>query len=229
MYFKMTCVLIVFCVCTGCSTLSTLSERSSKNYPYTEMTNECKVYEVRGIMQQPVYSGSRSALLLITLPWTCSGDPCSGVIFYPLYLPFSLLDLSFSVIADTVVLPYTYNLQFNECPNVNWPELAKKRELLTERIRLYYSDYLNPKHIWELSSKRLKGKKSTDEFIKYLYDKDIIVDFVTGKFVTEIMSINKNEACVLIYNDSKKYTVLPWYDYWVYEDANWYIDRPNSR
>jgi uncharacterized protein YceK len=193
------------------------------------MTNECQVYDKHGIKQQPVYSGSRNSLSYIVLPWTCSGEACWGTIFYPIILPIALVDFSFSAIADTIVLPYTYNLQFKECPNVNWSTLAKKRELLSERIRLYYSDYANPEHIWTLASCSFKGQRTKDEFIAYLYKNDFIYTFKNGSFVTETIIIDKNKARVLIYDKLTQYTILPWYDYWLYESDNWYIDQPNRK
>ena len=32
-----------------------------------------------------------------------------------------------------------------------------------------------------------------------------------------------------MYDDSKKYTILPWFDHWVYESANWHIDKPSRK
>jgi hypothetical protein len=144
-------------------------------------------------------------------------------------LLYSLIDLPFSFVGDTMVLPYTYNLQFSKCPNVNWSELAKKRDLLAERIRFYYSDVSNPEHIWILSSSQFKGKMSKDEFIKYLRENNYMFAYADGKFVTETVFINKNDAKVVMYDDSRKYTILPWYDYWVYEHDNWYIVKPNRK
>jgi hypothetical protein len=126
-------------------------------------------------------------------------------------------------------LPYTHNLQYNKCPNVNWSELSEKRNLLAERIRLYYSDYSNPEHVWALSSSGFKGIKSKDEFIKFLRENNFIFEYENGNFVIETMLINKNKARVLIYDDTRKYTILPWYDYWVYEGANWHMDKPNRK
>jgi hypothetical protein len=76
-------LLIVCLICTGCSTLATLDERSNKKWPYIEMYNECKDYDKFGIKQQMVYSGSMNALSNILLPFTCSGEECWGAIFYP--------------------------------------------------------------------------------------------------------------------------------------------------
>jgi uncharacterized protein YceK len=226
---KIITLLITCLISVGCSTLTTLDSRSSKYYPYTEMTNECQVFDKHGIKQQPVYSGSRNALSYIVLPWTCSGEACWGAFFYPLYLPFSLIDFSFSALADTMVLPYTYNLQYKECPNVNWSALAMKKELLTERIRFYYSDYSNPKHIWALASSSFKGEMTKDQFVQYLYKNKFIYKSKNGDFVTETIIINKNKARVLIYDKLTKYRILPWYDYWLYENDNWFINQPNRK
>ncbi|HUJ19062.1 MAG TPA: YceK/YidQ family lipoprotein [Nitrospirota bacterium] len=193
------------------------------------MTNECKVYEEYGIKQQPVYSGSRNALSNIIYPFKCYGEACMGVIFYPAILPYSLIDLPFSFVADTIALPYTYNLQFNVCPSVNWAALSEKRNLLEERICFYYSDYSNPEHLWALASSGFKGNMTKEEFIAYLYKNDFIYPFKNGSFVTETIIIDKNKARVLIYDKLTQYTTLPWYDYWRYEGDTWYIDQPNRK
>jgi uncharacterized protein YceK len=230
MQTKIITLLILSFMCIGCSTLATLSRRSDKYYPYAEMTNECKVYEEYGIKQQPVYSGTRNALSNVVYPFRCSGEACMGVMFYPAILPYSLIDLPFSFVADTIALPYTYNLQFNVCPNVNWAELSKKRNLLEERIRLYYSDYLNPEHVWMLSSIELKGNKSNEEFTESLQKKKYMIEYQNGSIKPQRIIINKNKAKVLMEESTHfNYRKLPWYDYWVYEDANWYIDEPNRK
>jgi len=100
---------------------------------------------------------------------------------------------------------------------------------LAERIRFYYSDCSNPEHIRVLSSKRFKGKKSKEEFAKVLHENKYMIEWENGNFVAGTMFINKNEAKVVMYDNSRRNTTQPWYDYWVYEDANWYIDQPNRK
>jgi hypothetical protein len=80
-----------------------------------------------------------------------------------------------------------------------------------------------------LSSKRFKGKKSKEEFAKVLHENKYMIEWENGNFVAGTMFINKNEAKVVMYDNSRRNTTQPWYDYWVYEDANWYIDQPNRK
>lgn len=221
--------LLIAClfIGAGCSTISTLDRRSNKHYPYTEMTNECEITSEHGIQQQPVYSGSRNALSNIVYPWKCTGEECWGIYLYPVMLTYSLVDLPLSVIADTVALPYTYNLQYNLCPNVDWAALDKKRELLEQRIRMYYSDYQNPELIWILSSIELRGNRSLDEYIHYLRDNERIIKHKNGHIEPQTIYINKSNARILMReNRHFDHQLYPWYDYWVYENDNWYMDNP---
>jgi uncharacterized protein YceK len=113
---KMIILMGIFSVLSGCSTITSLAERSDQHFPYSEMEEECKIYEQNGIKQQPVYSGVRNSLSNVTYPFYCFGERCVGTWFYPGILVYSIIDMPFSVIADTIALPYTYNLQFNVCP-----------------------------------------------------------------------------------------------------------------
>ncbi len=229
MPLKIIKLLIVCFICTGCSTLATLDERSDKKWPYIEMYNECNVYEKFGIKQQMVYSGSRNALSYIVWPFKCFGEGCWGAIIYPITLPYSLVDLTFSAIADTIVLPHTYNIQYNECPKVNLSELMKTYLLLEERLRLYRSDYSNPEHVWLFSSDNFKRNRTKYEFIKYLNVNNHMIKNTDSKYTPEIMSIAGDKAIVRWWNSTAFTINDSIFEYWVYERNNWYLNQPNRK
>jgi len=221
--------MVCFFVLTGCSTMTSLSERSDQHFPYSEMKNECVIFEQNGIKQQPVYSGARSSLSNITYPFYCFGERCIGTWFYPGILIYSFIDMPFSVIADTIMLPYTYNLQFNVCPNINWSELANKKTSLENRINSFYSDSSNIEHIWKFCSDELKRRMTKDKLFEFLCNKGHLLERKTGEFIIEFVKVKQNKAIALINDDVNRYTILPWYDHWVYERGNWYIDEPRMR
>jgi hypothetical protein len=114
-------------------------------------------------------------------------------------------------------------------PNINWNELANKRSLLEKRINSFYSDSTNKEFIWELSSDELKRRMTKDELYDYLCKKGHLLERKAGKFIIESALIKQNKAKALINDDVNRYTILPWYDHWVYERGNWYIDEPRMR
>jgi hypothetical protein len=193
------------------------------------MYNECNVYEKFGIKQQIVYSGSRNALSNIVWPFTCTGEGCWGALFYPITLPYSLVDLPFSAIADTLILPHTYNLQYEECLKVDLSLLTKKLILLEERVRFYSTDYSNPEHIWLLSSDYLKGDRTKDEFIKYINDNNYMIKNTNSKYTPEIMSIAGDKAIVRWWNSTAFTVNESLFEDWVYEQNNWYLNKPNRK
>lgn len=226
---KIIAISILCILCTSCSTLETLGKRSNRLPPYTEMTNECKIFEKNDISQKPVYSGTRNAIANIWLPWGCHGEDCWLIFLYPFILPYSLIDMPLSLVADTIVLPYTSYLQFKACPNVDWDELANRRNRLSERIQTYYSDCTNPEHIWSLASSGFRRNRSKDEFIAHLRVNNITKEGGNCGVEVEEIIINGKEAEILIFDHSVSFYRIKWYDFWVYENGDWYMDRPKCK
>lgn len=193
------------------------------------MYNECNVFEQYGIQQKILYSGSRNALSNILLPFTCSGEECLGILFYPFTLPYSIIDLPFSAIADTVALPYTYSIQYDECPKFDAIEALKKQDLLEQRVRLYYSDHSNPEKLWILSSESFKGTRTKDEFAGYLYKNKYMLKNKAVKYSPEIESMNHDTAIVRWWGLGSGENNENIFDQWVYEHNNWYLNGLNIK
>jgi uncharacterized protein YceK len=223
-------LLTVVCfVCTGCSTLGTLSSRSIKEWPHIEMYNECNEFERFGINQKIVYSGSRNALSNIVWPFRCNGEGCWGAFVYPFTLPYSIVDLTFSAIADTVVLPYTYGIQYKECPKFNAAESLKKQDLLEKRVRFYYADHSNPEYLWQLSSVEFRGKQTKDEFTEYLYKNKYMFKNKAVNYTPELEAITRDKAIVRWWGLGPASTIENIFDQWVYERDNWYLNSLNIK
>jgi uncharacterized protein YceK len=61
-----------------------------------------------------VYSGVYHDVYgLILFPKSCSGESCFGLIVYPIMLIVGIIDLPFSFVADTLMLPYTMPIAKN--------------------------------------------------------------------------------------------------------------------
>ena len=219
-------ILILCIFLGGCSTLQTLDYRSIKHWPGIEMYNECKNYELHGIKQQIVYSGLRYDIAYIVYPFTCSGESCWGATLYPLILPYHLVDLPFSLIADTIALPYTGHILYKICPNVSISDLNKRQELLCKRIDEYYFDYSNAEHVWAMSSSNFKNNMSLNQFKSYFVNSVYMLKNEKLTFTRGEMTMTKEQAKVRMI-DSKKHNST--YDYWVYENDNWYITKPNQK
>lgn len=215
-------VLICFIFLSGCSTLQTLNERSIKHWPGIELYNECNNYELHGITQQIVYSGLRRDVAFIVLPFNCSGEACWGAMLYPLILPYYLVDLPFSAIADTIAFPHTRHIQYEECPKVDRIDLLNRQELLNKRIKEYYSNYSNVEHVRVMSSLQLKNSISLDKFI----NSDYRIKDEHLAFTSSGMAMSKDRAKVRMINSKHFHSI---YDYWVYENNNWYIEKPNQK
>jgi len=98
---------ITFCF-LGCATMQAI-QVSKQHYSeveqkYIRSRGDCK------FSTPHIYGGAVVAVEHILFPIMC---PCSGesglafIAFYPLFLPFFIIDLPLSIAADTIILPYT--------------------------------------------------------------------------------------------------------------------------
>ena len=59
---------------------------------------------------QEYYAGTKFDATIISIPFSCDKktDGCVLIMLWPFFAPLALIDLPFSVIADTAYLPYQY-------------------------------------------------------------------------------------------------------------------------
>ncbi len=107
------CVIILTLLFTGCGTI--ISQNVSQRV-FSEKNDDGK-YDRDQDCRYPtphIYSGVVSDIQTLTFPFSC---PCSGegglgfIIFWPVFIPLSIIDLPFSAVADTIILPYSISRQ----------------------------------------------------------------------------------------------------------------------
>lgn len=86
---------------SGCATMSTLEVANGKE----------SCYELCGTTPY-LYGGSLNALRKLTLTCNISGERGLGyIVTYPIMFPLYALDVPLSIVADTILSPYTFYQQ----------------------------------------------------------------------------------------------------------------------
>ena len=105
----------------GCSTIITQKQLHDQSPMYHGKEQESICWNsMHATYNRPMpiaYSGTWfDAHYLISGPFTCHGEDCwAARLFYPISLTLGLIDLPLSLVADTVLLPYTYNIKSSRC------------------------------------------------------------------------------------------------------------------
>lgn len=223
MYKKVIIALLVLCqTLVGCATTITHQEHIAKSPTTIKLYNECRSYDEFGVKQQIYYSGTRFLLAWMNLPFACHGEECMGRLTYPVILPFYLIDLPFSFIADTILAFKTYNIQYNECPKYDFDKLQNERNekcnLLHKRIGNYYDNYHDAEKLWLMYSIDYKSKISENEFINSYRN---LPNNSNDKFVIMI-SVEREDVAKFTMTNGKNPPTY-YIDKWIYENNNWFI------
>ncbi len=103
------CITLLILLFAGCGTI--ISQNVSSRV-FLE-TNKYGKYDRDQDCSYPtpqIFSGVVSDIQLLTFPFSClcSGEGGLGfLIFWPIFLPLSIIDLPLSAVADTLILPYS--------------------------------------------------------------------------------------------------------------------------